>query len=92
MKDRFGRTLDYLRISVTDRCNLRLRYCMPPEGVAELPRETILWFEEIVDVARAAVGWAWPRSGSPAANRWYAAKSRISSGCSPRSKDSKTWP
>ena len=55
MKDRFGRTLDYLRISVTDRCNLRCAYCMPPEGVAELPREAILRFEEIVEVARAAV-------------------------------------
>ncbi len=33
MIDRFGRTIEYLRISVTDRCNLRCRYCMPPEGV-----------------------------------------------------------
>ena len=38
MIDRFGRVIDYLRISVTDRCNLRCRYCMPPEGVALLPR------------------------------------------------------
>lgn len=55
MKDRFGRTLDYLRIAVTDRCNLRCAYCMPPEGVSELPREAVLRFEEIVAVARTAV-------------------------------------
>ena len=55
MIDRFGRTIDYLRISVTDRCNLRCRYCMPEEGVPLLPAEDILSFEEIVDVARAAI-------------------------------------
>jgi GTP 3',8-cyclase len=55
MIDRFGRTIDYLRISVTDRCNLRCRYCMPPEGVPLLPPEDILRFEEIVEVGRAAV-------------------------------------
>ena len=56
MIDRFGRTIDYLRISVTDRCNLRCRYCMPPEGVTLLRPEDILSFEEIVEVARSAVG------------------------------------
>ncbi len=55
MIDRFGRTIDYLRISVTDRCNLRCRYCMPEEGVPLLPAEDILSFEEIVDVARTAI-------------------------------------
>jgi cyclic pyranopterin phosphate synthase len=54
MIDRFGRTIDYLRISVTDRCNLRCRYCMPAEGVTLLPPAAILRFEEIVEVARAA--------------------------------------
>ena len=56
MIDRFGRTIDYLRISVTDRCNLRCRYCMPPEGVKLLRHEDILSFEEIVEVARCAAG------------------------------------
>jgi GTP 3',8-cyclase len=56
MIDSFGRTIDYLRISVTDRCNLRCQYCMPPDGVKLLPAEDILRFEEIVDVVRAAVG------------------------------------
>ena len=54
MIDPFGRTVDYLRISVTDRCNLRCRYCMPAEGVQLLPHSEILRFEEIVGVARAA--------------------------------------
>ena len=44
-----------LRISVTDRCNFRCIYCMPEEGVRWLPREQILSFEEIADIARAAV-------------------------------------
>lgn len=52
LEDRFGRKLDYLRISVTDRCNFRCIYCMPPEGVSLLPKEDILSFEEIFRVAR----------------------------------------
>ncbi len=56
MKDRFGRAIEYLRVSVTDRCNLRCRYCMPPEGVRWLPHEAILSFEEIADVVRTAAG------------------------------------
>jgi GTP 3',8-cyclase len=54
MIDRFGRKIDYLRISVTDRCNLRCTYCMPPEGVPLVPHDDILRFEEIAEVARAA--------------------------------------
>jgi len=56
MIDSFGRTIDYLRISVTDRCNLRCRYCMPNGLTKLLPRDSILSFEEIVEVARTAVG------------------------------------
>ena len=56
MTDRFGRLINYLRISVTDRCNLRCQYCMP-DGLAGLLRqEEILSFEEIGEVAQAAVG------------------------------------
>jgi cyclic pyranopterin phosphate synthase len=49
--DHHGRIHDYLRISVTDRCNLRCRYCMPAEGLAWLPREELLSFEEIARLA-----------------------------------------
>lgn len=55
MTDRYGRTIRYLRISLTDRCNLRCRYCMPAEGVALRPHEEILRYEEIVEIARAAL-------------------------------------
>ena len=55
MIDPFGREINYLRVSVTDMCNQRCRYCMPAEGVPRLPHETILRFEEICEVVRAAV-------------------------------------
>ncbi|MBR1658988.1 MAG: GTP 3',8-cyclase MoaA [Oscillospiraceae bacterium] len=48
MLDGFGRTVDYLRISVTDRCNLRCVYCMPEEGAAWTPHERILRYEDIL--------------------------------------------
>jgi len=56
MLDSFNRTIDYLRISVTDRCNLRCRYCMPEEGVRWMSHENILSFEEIAAFTRVAVG------------------------------------
>ncbi|MFO7773598.1 MAG: GTP 3',8-cyclase MoaA [Dehalococcoidia bacterium] len=52
--DSFGRSINYLRISVTDRCNLRCIYCMPPEGVPRISHSEILSYEEIETVARAA--------------------------------------
>ena len=55
MIDSFGREINYLRISVTDRCNLRCRYCMPQEGISLLSTGDILSFEEIVEVTRCAV-------------------------------------
>lgn len=45
--DNFGRKIDYLRIAVTDRCNLRCTYCMPQEGLQFIPHEEILRFEEL---------------------------------------------
>src|SRR5476651_2617448 len=54
MIDSYGRRIDYLRISVTDRCNLRCTYCMPPEGVPLAWRPEILSYEEIAEVARTA--------------------------------------
>lgn len=50
--DRFGRAHTYLRISVTDRCNFRCRYCMPPEGLPWRPHDEILSYEEIERIAR----------------------------------------
>lgn len=55
MKDTFGRTIDYLRISVTDRCNLRCVYCMPREGVPFIPHGQMLTYEDIVSFTRFAV-------------------------------------
>ncbi len=54
--DRYGRVHDDLRISVTDRCNLRCVYCMPDEGMSFLPRTDLLSFDEIERVARVARG------------------------------------
>ena len=52
--DKFGREINYLRISVTDRCNLRCIYCMPSCGIISKPHEDLLSFEEIARVVRAA--------------------------------------
>jgi len=53
--DRFNRNINYLRISVTDRCNLRCTYCMPEEGIKLLRHEDILSFDEIRDFTELAV-------------------------------------
>jgi cyclic pyranopterin phosphate synthase len=50
--DQFGRRIEYLRISVTDRCNFRCSYCMPLEGLPWLPKGDILSYEEIAEVVR----------------------------------------
>ena len=52
MQDQFLRKIDYLRISVTDRCNLRCKYCMPTEGIQWMPHDFILSFEEILRLMR----------------------------------------
>ncbi|GHV78255.1 GTP 3',8-cyclase MoaA [Spirochaetia bacterium] len=56
MIDRYGRIIDYLRISVTDRCNLRCVYCMPAEGVAWKPHDEVLSFEEILRLCAVMAG------------------------------------
>lgn len=54
MEDRYQRNITYLRLSVTDLCNLRCRYCMPAEGVHKRDRRDICSVEELVEIARAA--------------------------------------
>ena len=54
MLDQYGRRINYLRISVTDRCNLRCRYCMP-EGVQDVGMKNILTFEEIWEIVKVSV-------------------------------------
>jgi len=56
MTDNFGRTIDYLRISVTDKCNLRCRYCMPMNGVELIRHDELLSFEEIYRLVRILAG------------------------------------
>lgn len=56
ISDSFQRPINYLRISVTDRCNLRCTYCMPAEGVQLMSHSDILSYEEIYTVARIAAG------------------------------------
>lgn len=55
MLDQYNRRINYLRISVTDRCNLRCRYCMPEEGVCLLKHGEIMTYEEIREVVSVAV-------------------------------------
>ncbi len=52
MRDQFGRQIRYLRISVTDRCNLRCTYCMPVEGLDWIPKPQMLTYEEIEEIVR----------------------------------------
>lgn len=54
MIDSYGRDIRYLRLSVTERCNLRCRYCMPEDGICKKPREAMLTEEEIVTAVEAA--------------------------------------
>src|SRR3989304_5463573 len=55
MIDGYDRNINYLRISVTDRCNLRCTYCMPKNGIQLLRHEDILTFDEIKDFTKVAV-------------------------------------
>src|SRR5215218_7130148 len=48
--DQFGRRIEYLRVSVTDKCNFRCLYCMPPEGLQWLPKAELLSYEEIAGI------------------------------------------
>src|ERR671928_1283581 len=85
MNDRLGRPIRNLRLSVTDRCNLRCEYCMPEDDYVWLPREDVLHFEEIsrlvdvfitlgVDKVRLTGGEPLLRRDVPALIRLLAAK------------------
>ena len=60
--DQFGRRIEYLRISVTDRCNFRCLYCMPQEGLEWLPKDYILSYEEIAAIVSQLAPIESPRS------------------------------
>ena len=55
MKDKYNREINYIRVSITDRCNLRCRYCMPMEAVERTSQEQVLSFDEIVRVLKSCV-------------------------------------
>ena len=55
MTDSFGRNINYLRVSLTDRCNLRCRYCMPETGIDKKSHRDILSLEDIYEIIRTAV-------------------------------------
>lgn len=56
LTDNYGRRIDYLRISVTDKCNLRCIYCMPASGIISKPHEDLLTFEEIARIVKIGAG------------------------------------
>ncbi len=56
MIDQYERDINYLRVSVTDRCNLRCTYCMPKEGLSQIGHDDILRYEEILRIIRVATG------------------------------------
>ena len=56
LRDKFNRTIDYMRISITDRCNLRCIYCMPSDGLRLIEHKEILSYEEILRIIRIASG------------------------------------
>lgn len=72
LKDSHGRTIDYLRISLTDRCNFRCVYCMPEEGVCAMSHDEILRIEEIERLVAVAAGLGIRSVRLTAASRWCA--------------------
>ena len=70
MIDSYGRNIHYLRLSVTDKCNLRCRYCMPEDGVCPKRHDEMLTEEEMVSAVRAAASLGIESCASPVASRW----------------------
>ena len=69
VRDSYGRTIEYMRISITDRCNLRCRYCMP-DGAKWIPMSEILTYEEIERICREAVRLGLPGLRLPEGSLW----------------------
>ena len=92
LRDAHGRPITDLRVSVTDRCNFRCKYCMPAEGMPWLDRSEVLSFEEIERLVRILVGIGIAdvrlTGGEPLARREFPAWSR----CCARSRASATSP
>ena len=83
MPDTFGRVARDLRVSVTDRCNLRCTYCMPAEGLPWMAKPEMLTDEELLRVVGVFVGLVSARSASPGVSRCCAAASPRWSAASP---------
>lgn len=71
MYDSFNRNINYLRVSVTDRCNLRCTYCMPECGVETMSHDQILSYEEILNVVQFAVNHGVTKYALQVANHLY---------------------
>lgn len=84
MTDGFNRNINYLRVSLTDRCNLRCRYCMPEEGISKRSHSDILSLEDIYEIVRAAVEMGFSKirltGGEPLVRRGVTALCRSISG------------
>ena len=91
--DAFGRMHTDLRVSVTDRCNMRCFYCMPAEGVTFAPHDAILKFEEIERLVRVAARLGHPQ-GPLDGRRTPRAQGDLPvwPGCWPGCRESRTWP
>ena len=80
MKDSFGREIKYLRLSITELCNLRCRYCMPEDGICKKNHVDMLTAEEMIMAVRAAAQYfritAWRLPGARSARATRAAVSR----------------
>ena len=76
MYDQYNRKIDYLRISLTDRCNLHCRYCQP-EVSEHVPHNEILRYEELLRICRAALQLGIRKFKLPAASLCYASAAAI---------------
>ena len=70
MIDQFGRNITYMRLSVTDKCNLRCRYCMPAEGVCLKEHKEMLTEDEMITAVEAAASLGIISFASPVVNLW----------------------
>ena len=81
MRDQFDRSIEYMRVSVTDRCNLRCVYCMPAEGVPCVSHSDILSYDEITRICRIAAALGISRIQLTGGNRLCGGDFRTFLGC-----------